>query len=198
MNILKLIKERKTIRKYTNKPIPKRLIDKIIEAGIWGPSLLAPGFQPWCFVVITNKKTINTITEIMSKKSKESGVGINGLLSLAAKVTDEAMAIVLIYNSGPLRKFMEKYKEMYSKFKEIIPKAELSAISAAIQNMILAAEVLGIGSCWLDIPLFCEEEINRLVSINDQLVAVLTLGYPREKGKRSPRKSISETVKYII
>lgn len=182
MDILKLIKERTTIRKYINKPIPKKVIEKIIEAGRWGPSLLAPGFQPWRFAVITNKRIIKTVTELISKKSKESGVGVNVLLSLAARVIDGAAVIVLIYNSEPLKKFINKYKVIYSKFEETIPKAELSAVSAAIQNMVLAAESLGIGSCWLDAPLFCEEEINKLFSIRDELVAVLTLGYPGEKG----------------
>jgi len=64
--------------------------------------------------------------------------------------------------------------------------------------MILVAESLGIGSCWLTISLLCEKEINKLLGVkNEKLVAVLTLGYPQERGKRSKRKPISETVKYL-
>ena len=51
MEILEIIKKRKTIRKYTDKPIPKEVLDKILEAGIWGPSV--HGLQPWKFVVVT-------------------------------------------------------------------------------------------------------------------------------------------------
>jgi len=74
--------------------------------------------------------------------------------------------------------------------------AEISAISAAIQNMCLAAEYIGIGSCWLDLPLFCKKEINEFLGIRDDLTAILTLGYPAYDGKtkRSPRKPITETV----
>lgn len=39
MDILNLIKKCATIRKYQNKPIPKKILDKIIEAGIWGSSI---------------------------------------------------------------------------------------------------------------------------------------------------------------
>ncbi len=64
--------------------------------------------------------------------------------------------------------------------------------------MILVAESLGVGSCWLDTPLFCEKEINKLLGIKDEkLIAILTLGYPAEKGRRSKRKSLSETVRFI-
>lgn len=198
IELLKLIKERRTIRKYQDKPIPKKVLDKIIEAGVWGPSI--PSFlkiQPWKFTVITHKKSIARIAEIILKKSKESGVGVNILLSSASKIIGNAMAVILIYNSQELRGIKNKYKQIYSKFEEIIPNAELSAISATIQNMILMAESLGIGSCWLDTPLFCKNEINELLKEKDDLVAILTLGYPAEKGRRSPRKPLSEMIRYI-
>ncbi len=63
MDILRLIKERYTVRKYLNKKIPKRKIDKIIEAGIWASSV--HGFQPWRFIVITNDLFIKKISDII-------------------------------------------------------------------------------------------------------------------------------------
>ena len=198
MDILEIIKERRTIRRYKNTPIPKRLIDKIIEAGVWGPSV--PSFlqiQPWKFIVVTDKNLIKTVSNIILKKSKKSGIGINIMLHSATNIIGDASALIVIYNSKELEKIKYRFKEIYSRFAKIIRTAQLSAISAAIQNMILTAESLGIGSCWLDTPLFCKKEINKFFKVNDELVAILTLGYPREKGKRSARKPISETVKFI-
>ena len=62
--------------------------------------------------------------------------------------------------------------------------------------MILVAEECNVGSCWLDTPLFCEKEIKKLLNVNETLVAVLTLGYRNESGKRAPRKSLQEVVEY--
>ncbi|MBL7156730.1 MAG: nitroreductase family protein [Candidatus Omnitrophica bacterium] len=197
MDIFSLIKDRKTIRKYKDKPIPKEIIDKIVEAGIWGPSV--PSFlkiQPWKFVVVTEKKRIKQITELL-KKSKKTGIAINIMLSSAANIIDKAPFIIVVYNSKDLEKLKEKFKLIYSKFARIIKAAQLSAISAAIQNMILVAEDLGISSCWLDTPLFCKNEINKIFNTNNELIAILTFGYSAEKGKRSPRKPISDTVDYI-
>ena len=56
MDVLKLIKNRQTVRKYKNSPISKNIIEQIIEAGRWGPSV--HGFQPWRFIVITNMSLI--------------------------------------------------------------------------------------------------------------------------------------------
>lgn len=199
MDILELIKKRASIRKYQDKPIPKEILDKIIEAGIWGPSV--PSFlriQPWLFIVVTNKDTILRISTIVMEKSKQSTIGVNILLHTASDIIKNASAIIVVYNSKDLDKMKSKFKVIYSKFAKIVKTAQLCAISAAIQNMLLCAEVLGIGSCWLDTPLFCKKEINKFLKSSDVLVGVLTFGYPAETGKRAQRKPFEEAVRYIL
>ena len=63
--------------------------------------------------------------------------------------------------------------------------------------MILMADTLGLGSCWLVFPIFCEKFINKLLGFDGQMVAMLTLGYPAEVGARSARKPINDIVGYI-
>lgn len=199
MDILELVKKCKAIRKYTDKPIANKLLDKILEAGRWGPSV--PSFlkiQPGIFLPVTGKNIINEISQIIMRKSRASGIGVNILLNSASRTIASAPAIIFIYNSGELRDIEKKYRAIYSNFKEIIPRAELSAISAAIQNMIIVAKSLGISSCWLDTPLFCASEINKLLGINYELTGVLTLGYAAEKGKRSPRKPIYKAIVSVV
>jgi nitroreductase len=140
---------------------------------------------------------INKISGLILKKSKQSGAGVNILLRSSANIVGNAQAIFAIYNSGDMEKMKNKFRELYLNFAQVIQRAELSAISAAIQNMILMAESLGVGSCWLDMPLFCSKEINKLLNTNNELIAFLTLGYPAEKGWRSQRKPLSETVRHI-
>ena len=91
----------------------------------------------------------------------------------------------------------KRYKELYSKYSKLIKMAQSSAISAAIQNMILSAEALGVGSCWLDTPLFCEKQINNYLGRKENLCAVLSLGYSNQKGSRSKRKPMTEAVEYV-
>lgn len=194
MDILKLIKNRTTIRKYQNKPIPKKILHKIIEAGVWGPSLLAVGFQPWKFKIITNKKIIHKIATILLKKSERIGIGGNIILRTGSNTISNANTIIVVYNCAPVTKFVTNFRKIYHRAAKL---AELSAISASIQNMILVAHSLGIGSCWLDAPLFCEKEISKLLAeSNDKLVAILTLGYPAQKTKRSVRKPWKEIVNF--
>jgi nitroreductase len=62
----------------------------------------------------------------------------------------------------------------------------------ALQNMVLAAWTLGIGSCW--IGSFSEEKVKKLFEIPDKwkVVALLTLGYPAEQPKAKNRKPFED------
>jgi nitroreductase len=72
---------------------------------------------------------------------------------------------------------------------------DLLAIGACIQNMILKAHSLGIGTCWLGEILNKKEMVNRLYSLPSslELTAVIALGYPAETPK-SHRKKIEELI----
>ncbi|MCX6711092.1 MAG: nitroreductase family protein [Candidatus Woesearchaeota archaeon] len=60
-NLLKLIKNRRSVRQYANKPIQKKILEEIIDAARLAPSAI--NMQPWEFVVITEKEMLNYIAE---------------------------------------------------------------------------------------------------------------------------------------
>ena len=67
-------------------------------------------------------------------------------------------------------------------------------VTIAMQNMVLAAEVQGVGSCWIGD--FREEEVKRLLGIPEEarVVALLPMGIPDEKPGPKPKKPLSEIV----
>jgi nitroreductase len=54
MDVLELIKTRRSIRKYKKKAVPEDLVEKILEAGRWAPS--ASNSQPWEFIIVRDGK----------------------------------------------------------------------------------------------------------------------------------------------
>ncbi len=192
MDILGLIKKHRAIRKYTDEQISKRIIRKIVDAGIWSSSV--HGFQPWKFIVIQDKNLILNISNILLKKSQRLGAGVNILLHSSSDTIANAPTLIIVYDTGIFTTLAKKFRKFYTK---VAYKSEMSAISAAIQNMILVADSFGISSCWLAMPQFCKKEINKLILEANELVAIVTLGYPAEKGKRSKRVSTSGTIRYI-
>ena len=83
--------------------------------------------------------------------------------------------------------FLDK-SEMVDRTKDV------QAIGACIQNMLLAAHSLGLGSCWIGEILRRKEEVSRILNAPDylELMAVIAVGYPVRKKRTSTRRSLSE------
>ncbi len=69
-------------------------------------------------------------------------------------------------------------------------------VTIALENMVIAAEAQGVGSCWIGD--FEPEEVKTLLKIPDNLkiIALVSFGYPREKPNPSNKKSLQEIVHY--
>ena len=150
----KTILTRRSTRNFSNKPISKKLIKKIVEAGIHAPS--SKNSQPWYFVIdSTNKK--NKIAEILEKKADKNYTIIDPRTEkpaaitsakASAKIIKKAPVVIFIFSESPftggkkelLKKPELKYLLSYS--------SEIQSISAAIQNISLAAHSFGVGSLW--------------------------------------------------
>lgn len=183
MNTLKLIRNKTAVRKYKKRPISLKTAEKIVEAGLWGPSIHK--FQPWKFVVILNKAKRLRLIKAILERLKKAGVPSFLLFPTIKALAGRPPLIVAVYNEKEFTRFTDKFDERNASIAQI---TELSAIAAAMQNMLLAAESLGVGSCWLDIPLFCEREINACLRMKDKLAGLLVFGYPDEKVTRAKRK----------
>ncbi|MBF0532691.1 MAG: nitroreductase family protein [Candidatus Omnitrophica bacterium] len=187
--ILSVIRTRASTRKYLDKLISQDIIDKILEAGIFGPSVV--GAQPGRFIVVKNREMIKAIDAVMKTNAGKVGFG-SGMMTYVAKIIESAPALIVVYNTRCVSERVKKISELYY---ENIKLAEFEAIAAAIQNMVLIAETLGVGTCWLDIPVLFEREINDIVRAEGRMVAIVTMGYVSdEPTQRSPRKDYSKTV----
>ena len=69
-------------------------------------------------------------------------------------------------------------------------------VAIALQNMVIAAEALGLASCW--IGAFDEAKVKEILKIPENLrvVAMITIGYPAEKPETPPKKKLEEIVHY--
>lgn len=162
MELFKAIKTRRSIRTYLKKKIPKKDLEKIIEAGTSAPS--ACNQQLWNFIVVENKKI---------KKRLVEEAGSTGL------VLKSPITIVVTYH------------------KENIEEGFQSA-SAAVQNMLLAATSLGIGSLWVN-STGDKKKVKEILEIPDDffIVCFVLLGYSDEKIKIAPpRKKLEEVVHF--
>ena len=183
MNFFNLVKNRRTIRKYKNKPVSRKILKKIIEAGTWAPS--AHNWQPWQFIVLYNKGKKAKFVDEMMKKTTSFYTGVDTLIKHSLRIIDSAPVVIFVYNT---RAFSKRIVRFGKKYETPTLLAEVESISAAIQNIHLAASDLKLGMAWLTTVLFIEKDINRFLKVDAELVAAITIGYPDEKGKAFPRK----------
>lgn len=189
--LLDVIRTRRSIRKYTGAKVPDNIVNNILEAGRWAPS--AHNWQPWKFVVITNKDLIISVRDIMLKKSKNMLAGFNIVMKETANCLSTAPLLIAVYSDGNITKKFVKYGKPYI---DVGSMYDTQSISMAMCNMMLYATAEGIGSACLGMVLFCEKEINGFLHQSNKLLALLSFGFPSEPGQSVKRKNISEMVTF--
>jgi F420 biosynthesis protein FbiB-like protein len=72
----------------------------------------------------------------------------------------------------------------------------IQSVAAAIENMLLAAHIEGLGSCWFCAPLFCQGAVRKVLGIprNVWPQALITMGYPVDEPSPPPRKPLRKIV----
>ena len=157
---MKIIRERRSIRRFKPKAPEKELLQKMIEAARHAPS--ATNFQPWKFFVVTNPEVKDRMAGIVSDKLKSlENTHTARTVGGAENVRAFGREYVLFFRKAPavIAAFFKPYPAAaslgYSANADSEDKMRLLGIestSAAVQNMLLAAHVLGLGACWLDGP----------------------------------------------
>jgi nitroreductase len=191
--ILEAIKNRSTVRSYRKRRIARNILKRIVEAGLWSSSL--HNFQPWRFIVIENRNLISRIAKTIVT-TRMSG-GIDSILKLTAQTIKNAPLIIIVYNDKTFSSVSEKLFRIPHHFLTIAEKSEVETVSAAIQNMILVAHENSIESCWNTMPLFAERRLNKLLKVNAEMVALITMGYSAAIGRRCRRKQIEDKVLFL-
>ncbi|MEN6329424.1 MAG: nitroreductase family protein [Methanobacteriaceae archaeon] len=128
--VLEIIKNRRSIRKFKPEQIQPEELDKIIEAAIYAPT--ARNDQPWHFTIIQNKELMDYINLEAKKEMAKSPVDWMAKLGKNEKLN--------IFHDAPTVIIVSGRKDAVS---------PLVDCSAAIQNMLIAAESMEIGSCWI-------------------------------------------------
>lgn len=197
VKMISAIYDRRSIRKFIDKPISEKDMTDIIQSGIKAPS--SKNRQPWKFIVIQGNAKEEMLKNFRQGIEREESVST--LLSqskqhiTAAKHTIDIMAeapvIVFVVNSLG-KSIMEKLSTEERVYEICI----IQSISAAIQNMLLAATEKGIGSLWICDIYFAYSELCKWLDSDGQLIAAIAFGYPNEFPKERPRKNIDDVVEW--
>ena len=172
MDFLQLAKSRQSVRSFRKDDIPNEIVTKLLEAAQAAPS--AGNRQPWLFYVIKNRALIE---EIKEKSCKQPFIAEAPLLIVVC-------ADIL----RSVERYMQRGRELYC----------IQDTAASIQNILLCAHSEGLGACWCGA--FDERELSVILSLEDEMrpLAIIPLGYPKEKSEKRGRRPLESIATFIL
>lgn len=178
MDLYRAIRGRRAIRKYKPNSVPKELVMKVLDAANWAPS--GVNAQPWKFYIVAGAKR--------DALAASYGALVERNYPPAGGRTEQQETFLnwaKNYGGAPLIVVFTQPKEE----KDGRRKMHLESVSAAFQNMLLAAYAEGLGTCWMTGPLGDEAGVRQAVGIpdNEEIVALTPLGYPDQTVGDKPR-----------
>ncbi len=208
----KLVKARRTIRKWKNQAVPDDLIKKAIEVGTWAPN--GGNFQGWRFVAVKNREVVvkmadavqsvaNKIAswpeaanwrEDMERYRTNASFFRNAPVCIAVFVGQYVSAL-----DKPLlarESHDGEAKEILS-FRRSAPTAVQSA-AAAVTTMLLAFQQMGLGAAWLGAPLMAKREIESILKAPKEfsVVCLVAVGYPDESPQKD-RRPVDQVLEFV-
>lgn len=173
MSVKEVIQQRRSVRRYLDKSVEREKILACLEAARLAPS--ADNVQPWRFLVIDDP-------ELKEKFAKKVFSGIYSISKFAAK----APVLILI---------LARLDIIANRIGNQIQGVNFYLIDIGIagEHIVLQAEELGLGTCW--IGWFNSRSVRKILGIprKYKIVALLTMGYYEKKPSREKkRKSLEE------
>lgn len=185
MEIKEAIYGRRSIRKYKDTPLKKEEVAEIIAAGMAAPS--GVNLQPWYFVVVQSEEAMEDVKEIMKEAAIAMVPSLKERFAKHPEVVKETENFLLNLGHAPMCILAFLDKPGHKKAESTM----IQSVAAAIQNMLLTAHGLGIGSCWMTAPLETGVDHKfqeRFAPDKGDMIAMITLGYPEEERTMPRRK----------
>lgn len=172
MELNDIISNRKSIRKFNNQPIDKKIVDEILESARLAPS--AVNYQPWKFFICTSDKAKNAIRESYNREWF-------------------AAAQMYIVACGD-------HAQSWKRLSDGKDHCDID-IAIAVEHMVLKITDLGLGTCWVcNFDAAKVKEALHLPDSVEPLV-LLPLGYPAENyeadARNKKRKALEEIAKWV-
>ncbi len=179
MNVIEAIKERRSVRKYKNEKVDRKLMEEIIAVSAWAPS--------WANLQVA-RYTLVDDKEIIAKFADSAMDGFAYNINTLRNANGVA---VLSFVQGKSGKIDEKY---ISKKQNIW---EMFDAGIACQTFCLAAHDKGVGTCIFGV--FNEDSVAEIINLpeGETVAALIVYGYADGESTAPARKDVSELLRFV-
>lgn len=170
MDVIEAIKNRRSTRAFTNETVSREEVEQLIDAARYAPS--AGNIQPWEFIIIREPKIKKSVAHAALDQTF---------------IEQAPVAIVVCADTAKSgRGYGSRGTNLYC----------IQDTAAAIQNILLSAQALGLATCW--IGSFDENQVKEILDLPNAIrpVAVIPLGHSAAGGRTRPRRTVEEIIHY--
>jgi nitroreductase len=170
MDFSQVLRDRRSVRRYENRPVPREIISKLIDAAEAAPS--AGNLRARKYVIIAKKE--------MAKALAMAAYGQSQVES----------APLLIVVCADVDRSSSRYGDRGSLY-------AIQDADAATMCLLLAAHDMGLGACWNGA--FDDQIVREALSLEEHVlpVAIISVGWPSDKPRASPRRDLEDLVAWI-
>ena len=208
--LLTWLRTRRSVRAFTDRPVPREVLERLIEAAITAPS--NTNRQPWRFAVVTAPARRQALAAAVKARADE----MKAIIARGHHAEDfgdygdffheplaAAAAIVIPqYRAYPdlIASFIASGGGDPSRYPTAAAmQAELCSTSAAVMNLLLAAHAEGLGACWMAGPMIARDLIAAELGIAEpwRMIGAVALGYPADRPAARPRKPAAKVAMWF-
>jgi nitroreductase len=208
-----LMKARRSIRKFQDKPVPEDLLLKALELATWAPN--GGNYQGWRFLVVSNRELIHKMADAVKAKTEllaswPEARQFSGMVERWRKTSDffrgapVCIAVLMGKYSSVADQILQARGENDATAREIrtvrqLGSSSLQSVAAAITYLLLLLHYLGLAATWMAGPQQAKKEIEQLLGVPPEwdFVDLIPVGYPAETPEVRPRKPILEVVQFF-
>ena len=193
---LSTIAARRSVRTFTKDDIPDAQVQQLLISANQAPS--AHNQQAWRFIVLRGEKKTG-LAQLVTAKAASLPRPAAALLRMGAKSILSAPVVIAVANTGDLIRhgtdLFQVEKEMAHDFFRTM---EIQSSAAAVQNILLAATSLGLGSVWLGILYLIKDDVLRFLGEPEgEFMAVVPVGVPVKIGSGPQKHALEMKVKTL-
>jgi nitroreductase len=193
---LRTIKARRSVRTFTKDDVTDEEIGVLLHAANQAPS--AHNRQSWRFIILRGGKKLE-LAQMVTAHATAFPQPASTLLRMGAKSIISAPVVIAVANTGELIRhgtdlFTVK-KEMAHDFFRTM---EIQSSAAAVENILLAAASLGLGTVWLGILYLIKDDVLRFLGEPEgEFMAVVPVGRPVKTGGGPQKQPLEAKVRSL-
>jgi nitroreductase len=189
---LRSIRDRHSVRHFTEQDVSDEDLATVLDAANRAPS--AHNQQSWRFIILRHEKK-HDLAELVSRRAADFPRPSSILLRMASRSILSAPVVIAVANTGELiRRGDDLFQVDQESARDFFRTMEIQSSAAAVENLLLAATSLGLGSVWLGILFLIKDEVLRFLGEpGGEFMAVVPVGYaarPTEGPKKRPLEAI--------